>query len=654
MKSLLFLLCLLVVCLSSCYCGDLVVGTIYNSHLTWTQKVDYMAIPFKKRVKNVFYADPAVQVIKGIIATELEKTSALPIITAGGIGSTFVNIRFKSERGSGLHYQIEIYTMPIYMFKTVEKNGTGDWIQDIKTFYALKKLVHDEILDMQEKNYLNTQHAGRITLQFVAPTESQRFDNVVQMHQAHRLMEIALSDNSNYFYVIFILQDLVRKTKKALDSNDTKPPYTLTAMRYAKYVLGYLVHCYLAIKWIKFVDNGITYLDTFNLFIQWLDPTEWRWDEDIMEMINKLGNKVKIILDVKYPTSTTLSVPERISKNIVTEKEVLHILSDVIQNESNIIEKFLGIDTMDIVMSIKLKRTTLITMAVIFYTVASLIGVPMSLFAYASNLCVEWLDTDASRYVVNLKNGELVYLAKRNAQFDPFNNASSCSPKALLEHIVYVHRIQHQKVPIKSWDTYNLVLLCDFLENQFNSPGYKPYKRFYSTLLYNADLLNTDLHITNIHPNYGQVVRHLFNLNAFTTVVRREMIVTPHHGSVKYAIGMICRHKVQDYLAIILSWSLICEDEMNYMIKKNLEYGLNQPFYFIVAEDQSIRYIAQENLVEEKKPERLDYLEDLIAKDFTHYNGFYYVPNKEKRQEYPMDEAVANVYRERYTKKRTQ
>ncbi|OWR49490.1 REPAT31 protein [Danaus plexippus plexippus] len=47
--------------------------------------------------------------IKGIIARDLDHTKASATITAGGVGSTFANIRLKSERGSGLNYQIEIY-----------------------------------------------------------------------------------------------------------------------------------------------------------------------------------------------------------------------------------------------------------------------------------------------------------------------------------------------------------------------------------------------------------------------------------------------------------------------------------------------------------------------------------------------------------------
>ncbi|XP_022122796.2 uncharacterized protein LOC110998445 [Pieris rapae] len=109
MRYLLLLSFVLIVSLSSCFAGDLILGTSYNGRLVWQQKAEYMAIPFKKRVKEIFYSDPGQQIIKGIIARDLDHTEALATITAGGVGTSFANIRLKSARGSSLNYQIEFY-----------------------------------------------------------------------------------------------------------------------------------------------------------------------------------------------------------------------------------------------------------------------------------------------------------------------------------------------------------------------------------------------------------------------------------------------------------------------------------------------------------------------------------------------------------------
>lgn len=43
------------------------------------------------------------------MARDLDHTDAIPSVTAGGVGFSYVNLRLKSDRGSGLNYQIEIY-----------------------------------------------------------------------------------------------------------------------------------------------------------------------------------------------------------------------------------------------------------------------------------------------------------------------------------------------------------------------------------------------------------------------------------------------------------------------------------------------------------------------------------------------------------------
>ncbi|CAG9785715.1 unnamed protein product [Diatraea saccharalis] len=107
--ALVFLVVLLsVICVS--HCKDLIVGTSFNNRLLWQQKVEYNAIPLKKRVKEVFFSDPGQQIIKGVIARDLDHTDATASITAGGVGFSYANFRFKSDRGSGLNYQLEIYT----------------------------------------------------------------------------------------------------------------------------------------------------------------------------------------------------------------------------------------------------------------------------------------------------------------------------------------------------------------------------------------------------------------------------------------------------------------------------------------------------------------------------------------------------------------
>ncbi|XP_062528542.1 uncharacterized protein LOC134200192 [Bombyx mori] len=111
MKSLVLL------CLSLCVCVQsyhFLVGDI-SSSLVHHKLVQYNAIPFMKRVKNYFYSSADNKIITGIQALDSLNSKATVNITAGGVGYPYVNMRMKSERGSGLSYDIGIYVNQNYL-----------------------------------------------------------------------------------------------------------------------------------------------------------------------------------------------------------------------------------------------------------------------------------------------------------------------------------------------------------------------------------------------------------------------------------------------------------------------------------------------------------------------------------------------------------
>nr|QRN76677.1 silk gland uncharacterized 8 [Tineola bisselliella] len=107
-----FFICLCLLVLVSFSSGaDLQVGSSVNSTIAYIEEVKLSARPFTIRTKNVFFTDEQKpnQKIKGISAIDILNSTASAKITAGGVDSTFVNIRLKSSRGDGLHYQIQIF-----------------------------------------------------------------------------------------------------------------------------------------------------------------------------------------------------------------------------------------------------------------------------------------------------------------------------------------------------------------------------------------------------------------------------------------------------------------------------------------------------------------------------------------------------------------
>ncbi|XP_063369545.1 uncharacterized protein LOC134657897 [Cydia amplana] len=114
MKTIAFLALLVVVC--KVEASHFVVGNIADRvQLYHHERVQYNAIPFIKRVKELFKTVPEHKKIQGIQALDMLQSKASINVTAGGVGHSFVNLRFKSERGFGLDYDIGIYVNPDYL-----------------------------------------------------------------------------------------------------------------------------------------------------------------------------------------------------------------------------------------------------------------------------------------------------------------------------------------------------------------------------------------------------------------------------------------------------------------------------------------------------------------------------------------------------------
>ncbi|CAH2058257.1 unnamed protein product, partial [Iphiclides podalirius] len=90
------------------------VGQIYDHsgvvRKVYEKAVEASAIPLIKREQEVYFEYPlGDQKIKGIAIKDLENGLADASINRGGLGFNFVNVKLKSERGSGFKYLIEIY-----------------------------------------------------------------------------------------------------------------------------------------------------------------------------------------------------------------------------------------------------------------------------------------------------------------------------------------------------------------------------------------------------------------------------------------------------------------------------------------------------------------------------------------------------------------
>ncbi len=73
----------------------------------------------------------------------------------------------------------------------------------------------------------------------------------------------------------------------------------------------------------------------------------------------------------------------------------------------------------------------------------------------------------------------------------------------------------------------------------------------------------------------------------------------PRNKDVKFRIGQVFRHRRRGYLAVIYGWDPTCRMQDTWITMNQVDRlpnGRNQPFYNVLVDDQSTRYVAEENI----------------------------------------------------------
>ncbi|KAG7159433.1 uncharacterized protein LOC121877340 [Homarus americanus] len=106
---------------------------------------------------------------------------------------------------------------------------------------------------------------------------------------------------------------------------------------------------------------------------------------------------------------------------------------------------------------------------------------------------------------------------------------------------------------------------------------------------------------------------------------------------VQFAVGEVLEQRGGD-LCVVYDWDSMCvesEDTLVLMGETGLAHGTDQPFYRVLTDGGSARYLAQENLRHARQPQHLR--NPLIGRYFTAFIYPFYIPNPQKAYEYPED-----------------
>ncbi|BFZ56327.1 hypothetical protein PYCC9005_003372 [Savitreella phatthalungensis] len=72
-----------------------------------------------------------------------------------------------------------------------------------------------------------------------------------------------------------------------------------------------------------------------------------------------------------------------------------------------------------------------------------------------------------------------------------------------------------------------------------------------------------------------------------------------------HTVGTVFRHRLFGYYGVITGWDAFCDQTENWIVQMrvdSLPYGRYQPFYHVLVADESVRYVAQENVLPLAKP----------------------------------------------------
>ncbi|EXJ73274.1 uncharacterized protein A1O5_03034 [Cladophialophora psammophila CBS 110553] len=118
----------------------------------------------------------------------------------------------------------------------------------------------------------------------------------------------------------------------------------------------------------------------------------------------------------------------------------------------------------------------------------------------------------------------------------------------------------------------------------------------------------------------------------------------PRNSAVKYSVGQVFIHRRRGYWAVIYGWDPYCRMQEQWITMNQVDRlpnGRNQPFYNVLVEDESTRYVAEENVVllsaSDITQDRINAFPIEIGKWFKRYDPETGTFVSNVRYEYPED-----------------
>lgn len=544
----------------------------------------------------------------------------------------------------------------VYQMNTELSDQMINWREEVKASISSRKKLFYHLSLMSSKHYRK---------QELSNSEFKEYDPLFRSeYGAHPLA---------YYFLVDELISLIKYP--AIASNLTHRYYALKVVRYMK-------QNHLKDEWQKFIslppkqqtlERGAT------IVAQWSQPERHVSYSTISSALDNIAEQTKELLREEHPAHSIFSIPaERFTFwknniiddnqwNILEARQVTDALCKVLFTKLGFYgnsEMYYSSENSFIDRVLEHRLGIPITLAIVFESVARRLGIRCEPVSFPSHFLLRWKETygpeskDTEHYYIDVFNGGQ-FLTKKNCpaidgisrcpieRYNTHEAATVVEVVTRMANNLEIAARQHTHINGRNARLRSAVELRYMIqpndENAILQLG-----RIYT--LQQMDLTEFVKILENMQKNLeltsrGQANIILQTFQALQKCPKPEEEVKPKKRvpGVKYAIGLIMRHKIHGYLCVITGWDARCMasiEWMNEMGVDELEEGADQPFYNISVDDGSCYYVAQENLLLAPNPEWINH--HAIGKYFYKFNGTHYVPNAEKAREYPEDEKVRN------------
>ncbi|XP_031849665.1 F-box only protein 21 isoform X2 [Nomia melanderi] len=486
-----------------------------------------------------------------------------------------------------------------------------------------------------------------------------------------------VEDGAHPFAYYFLVDELISLIKAPALTNN------LTHRYYALKVVEYLKQNHLKKEWQKFISlppSEQTLEKGATIVAQWGQPERHVTYSYILSLLDTIAEQTKALLKERYPAHSIFSTsPEQFAfwkNNIIDDnqwsvpetKQITDALCKVLFYKfgfygSN--EMYYSSENSFLDRVLEHTRGIPITLAIVFESVARRLGVRCEPVIFPSHFLLRWKET----YGPDSENVENFYI-------DVFNDGEFIT-KDNCPRISGV-----SKCPIEKYNVHRPATAVEVVRRM--ASNLEIGVRQQTHMNWRISRLRSTLELRHmVQPNDPDPILKLgslyveqnIDLTELTDMLRTlqmdskssdcwqarvifyelerrqnellpvEEVAPKKRGpDVLYAIGMIMKHKIHQFLCVITGWDPISTATSSTIVMaiRELKKGEKQPFYEVLADDGSYQYIAQENLVVAVEPEWIN--NRLIGKYFYKFNGMYYLPNEEKAKEYPEDEEARNRY----------